>query len=133
LFLSRFLFQSSDAAKSKQEIKPKAVRPIFIQENSRYELSVFNTEGCTQEQAVEIAKNVVGVNRAEPLKYIVGFPPQLAVESNLTIENDKVGHDLHGNVLGWPSKDEERLEKSIELARAINTSSQKKFWVNPEV
>lgn len=130
--LTRYLFQSGHASPTKGEIKRQGVKALYVESNFRYELSVFDTSTLTQEEIINVGKDHVGKGRSDPLKYTFTFPDDIPSSISLTIENDKIGHDRHCNLIQWPKSDEDRLEKEKELASAINSSAQKSFWQNKE-
>jgi hypothetical protein len=126
--ITRYLFQSGHASPSKAEIKRQGVKALYVEENLRYELSVFSTDGMSEPEIVDLGQNHVGKGRTDTLKYTFTFPEEIITSIDLKLDNDKLGHDKHCNVLAWPKTEEDKLEKEKELAAAINSSPQKQFW-----
>ena len=107
--LARFAVESKKLNAS--EVKPKLFEP-----NRKSELSVSYIEGL---ECAEISQRGVDVAKKQGKERLYGWAEiseETVLKANLTIDRDD-DPPGHANIIDWPEKKDERIEKQIFLAQ----------------
>ncbi len=115
--ISRFILESSKYRKSDHTVKSRAFLP-----NKNGETSVYRISNLTEVAVWGIGDEYVSKNHPDK-KPILGRGDLLAstiFKLGLALYPEKTVHELHANIVDWPSEKDEKMDLAIELAREIN-------------
>ena len=109
--IARFLFQRSHYAPAKGIVKPGAFLPRDGQ------TSVFEIAGLSEHRVREIGIPAGAASQREP-RGRGELTHANVVDVGLRFERDDKP-PLHGNLIGWPSPDNQRKELNKDIARRL--------------
>jgi hypothetical protein len=114
--LSRYVFTKSHLKKSRGCLSPEAFTPP----NTPREISVYRTDGCSEQTIWELADKHVTPHRRDhkPAKGRGDLEAQIVFDHQLRVIPHPIPHPRHANIVDWPDEPGSSLEllKATELA-----------------
>lgn len=109
--LCRYIFSSNHVSATK--VKYAAFLP-----DKNGETSVFRISGCTENEIWDIGINHVAKLSGRILKARGDFAASHVRKSSLDVISETSRHDLHANLVNWPTERDEQKLIAIELANS---------------
>lgn len=97
-----------------QAFKPKAPKPP----STTFRTSVYRTEDCSGNETWSIGERYVTANRTDGQQVLARADIQAGaiLHEGLLVEPVPVPHPRHADIVNWPDRPEQRLEKMSALA-----------------